>query len=149
MEEKEDEGRRSNHQIIDLQQSVMENYNYEEMIVYLTQLQRQISLHLNSKLIPSALLTSPLLPSVMKSDPHFSLFDEQMIVVMDYDRFNDPIRLLACKHRIFHADDLWLEQFCRCGGISVLVENLDNRLENQEFLSEVDAAALYQLLLCL
>jgi hypothetical protein len=40
MEEKEDEGRRSNHQIIDLQQSVMENYNYEEMIVYLTQLQR-------------------------------------------------------------------------------------------------------------
>lgn len=68
---------------------------------------------------------------------------------MDSDRFNDPLRLLACKYRIFNGNKLWLEQFCRCGGVSVLVENMDNRLENKYFLSQVDAAALYILLLCL
>jgi hypothetical protein len=74
--------------------------------------------------------------------------DEAMIVIMDSDRFNDPVRLLACKYRIFNTNSFWLEQFCQCGGVSVLVENMDNRLENKD-LDEVDAAALYQLLLCL
>lgn len=55
--------------------------------------------------------------------------DEDMITIMDSDRFIDSIRLLTCKYRIMHTNPDWLSNFCISGGISVLVENMDNRLD--------------------
>lgn len=55
--------------------------------------------------------------------------DEDMITIMDSDRFIDSIRLLTCKYRIMNSNADWLSNFCTSGGISVLVENMDNRLD--------------------
>jgi hypothetical protein len=88
--------------------------------------------------------------SVLDGDPNFMQEDEDMITIMDSDRFIDSIRLLTCKYRIMHSSSDWLKNFCTSGGlfltlprrfllsmtwlspssgISVLVENMDNRLE--------------------
>jgi hypothetical protein len=85
---------------------------------------------------------------VFDDHPHFSQEDEDMITVMDSERSIDSIRLLTCKYRIMHSNEDWMSNFCMSGGISVLVENMDNRLE-KEPLESNDAAALYELLLCL
>eukprot|EP00602_Paraphysomonas_sp_CaronLab_P003309 CAMPEP_0185020924 /NCGR_PEP_ID=MMETSP1103-20130426/3574_1 /TAXON_ID=36769 /ORGANISM="Paraphysomonas bandaiensis, Strain Caron Lab Isolate" /LENGTH=1483 /DNA_ID=CAMNT_0027552127 /DNA_START=20 /DNA_END=4471 /DNA_ORIENTATION=+ len=85
---------------------------------------------------------------VLDDHPHFSKEDEEMVTIMDSERSIDSIRLLTCKYRIEHSNEDWLSNFCTSGGISVLVENMDNRLE-KEPLEETDAAALHQLLLCL
>jgi hypothetical protein len=60
----------------------------------------------------------------------------------------DMIRLYALKYRMQHASKQWLGAFCACGGVSVLVENMDNALEIYP-LTDVNANALYQLMLCM
>lgn len=85
---------------------------------------------------------------VFDDHPHFSQEDEDMITVMDSERSIDSILLLTCKYRIMHCNEDWMSNFCMSGGISVLVENMDNRLE-KEPLESNDAAALYELLICL
>lgn len=85
---------------------------------------------------------------VLDDHPHFSIEDEEMVTAMDSERAIDSIRLLTCKYRIIHSNEDWMSNFCMSGGISVLVENMDNRLE-KEPLESNDAAALYELLLCL
>jgi hypothetical protein len=58
----------------------------------------------------------------------FTNNDELMLRTLDNDHTVDCIRILALWHRIQHADHEWLESFCRCGGVSVLVETIDNCL---------------------
>jgi hypothetical protein len=78
-----------------------------------------------------------------------------MVTIMDSDRFIDSIRLLTCKYRILHSSADWLKNFCTGGGlslsflcplplisshrfssgISVLVENMDNRLDKARSLT--------------
>jgi hypothetical protein len=60
----------------------------------------------------------------------------------------DMIRLYALKYRMQHASKQWLGAFCACGGVSVLVENMDNALEIYP-LTDVNANALYELMLCM
>jgi hypothetical protein len=86
--------------------------------------------------------------SVIDDDPNFSKSDYEMIQIMDYEKYIHSIMLLNCKHRIMNANEDWLQSFYASGGISVLVENMDNRLEKQP-VSEIDAAALSQILFCL
>ena len=88
---------------------------------------------------------------MLDDDTNFMQEDEEMITIMDSDRFIDSIRLLTCKYRITHSNPEWLSNFCTSGGnaessflflslfliyflmynvgISVLVENMDNRLD--------------------
>lgn len=71
-----------------------------------------------------------------------------MLKIMDTDRAIDSIRLLTLKHRVLHASDSWLESFSFGGGVSILMENIENRLERVP-LQALDAAGMYHLLLCI
>lgn len=108
--------------------------------------------------------------SVLEDAPHFTHEDEEMINSLDSDRHIDMIRLLALKYRLTHTSKQWfafpfpfehlvrsslilflacrLQSFCACGGVSVLVENMDNALEIYP-LTPVNANALYELMLCM
>jgi hypothetical protein len=61
-------------------------------------------------------LSLTLLASVLDDDQNFMQEDEDMITIMDSDRFIDSIRLLTCKYRIMHSSSDWLKNFCTSGG---------------------------------
>jgi hypothetical protein len=61
-------------------------------------------------------LSLTLLASVLDDDQNFMQEDEDMITIMDSDRFIDSIRLLTCKYRIMHSTPEWLSNFCTSGG---------------------------------
>ncbi len=65
---------------------------------------------------------------VYEGNVKFTNNDESMLRTLDNDHTVDCIRILALSHRIQHADHEWLESFVRCGGVSVLVETVDNCL---------------------
>lgn len=67
--------------------------------------------------------------SVLDDDSQFMLEDEIMLATMQSERYVDSIRLLTCKYRIMHGNQDWLRTFCMYGGISVLVQNMDNVLQ--------------------
>lgn len=86
--------------------------------------------------------------SVLDDHPHYTKEDEEMVTYFNSERHTDSLRLLTCKYRILNSNEAWMRSFCASGGISVLVETMDNRLEKDP-MSEVDAAGLLQLLLCM
>ena len=57
--------------------------------------------------------------SVLDGDVNFMQEDEEMITIMDSDRFIDSIRLLTCKHRIINSNPDWLSNFCTSGGLKL------------------------------
>ncbi len=65
---------------------------------------------------------------VCEGNEKFTNDDESMLRTLDNDHTVDCIRILALSHRIQHADHEWLESFVSCGGVSVLVETVDNCL---------------------
>ena len=62
--------------------------------------------------------------SVLDDDPNFMEEDENMITIMDSDRFIDSIRLMTCKYRILHSSPDWLKNFCTSGGVFLLQTTL-------------------------
>lgn len=62
------------------------------------------------------LLSVSHLCSVLDNDQNFMQEDEDMITIMDSDRFIDSIRLLTCKYRIMNSTPEWLSNFCTSGG---------------------------------
>eukprot|EP01041_Mallomonas_annulata_P004105 gene4105-8161_t len=86
--------------------------------------------------------------SVLNDDIHFSASDEDMMTALDVQRYIDSVRLLTLKKRIFAASKDWMKAFCSSGGISVLVENIDNRLTESPK-RESTASALFELLQCM
>lgn len=85
---------------------------------------------------------------VLDDDSQFMLEDEIMLATMQSERYVDSIRLLTCKYRIIHGNQDWLRTFCMYGGISVLVQNMDNVLQKKP-MENTDAATLLELILCL
>lgn len=71
-----------------------------------------------------------------------------MLKIMDTDRAIDSIRLLTLKHRVLHSSESWMHSFTFSGGVSIVMENIENRLERFP-VQELDAAGMYHLLLCI
>ena len=71
-----------------------------------------------------------------------------MLRIMDVDRAIDSIRLLSLKYRVLNSTSSWLDSFSTGGGVSIIMENIENRLERFP-LEELDAAGTYHLLLCI
>jgi hypothetical protein len=75
----------------------------------------------------------------------FTAQDEILLRTLDNDHTVDCIRILTLSHRILHAEYEWLEYFCRCNGVSVLVETIDNCLS----MSPINASALLEIIKCI
>jgi hypothetical protein len=75
----------------------------------------------------------------------FTVKDEAMLRILDNNHVLDSIRILALKYRIKNSTRKWLDCFCQCGGVSVLVETIDNCLNSEP----VDYCALHETMGCI
>jgi hypothetical protein len=86
--------------------------------------------------------------NILENIADFNVEDQDLLDIMNSDSNLNSIKLLTMKYRILNGNSVWLKSFYSYGGIGILIENMDNRLQ-MEPVSELDAAALQQLLLCL
>ncbi len=66
--------------------------------------------------------------SVLDNDHSFSKEDEEMLTLMDYEKYIHSILLMTCKHRIFNSNADWMKSFCamgcKCARICIDIEDI-------------------------